>query len=174
MSTDANPRSHTSRPADRATLAFTLLACLGYSASHAQYGDDYSGYRSAEMEAPAWTAGGHYTAEIDLSARMLTVMPLEGADIHLTLPLCNDRASAWSNSLATGVYLLHQDSEGTSLTTTHPSSALPVSAEESFAVEDCANAAGNAALALSSDAMNLLAAHQVAAVYVKTSASQPY
>jgi hypothetical protein len=123
--------------------------------------DDQIDYGLPSSEAPSWTAGGHYTAELDLSANQLTLLPLDGPDIALALAPC-----AQPNNLLEGVYLLTVGSEQTRLITTHPQSALPWSEAEQFAVRGC-NSGGTDSVQWSAEVEAMLRLHSVGAIYVK-------
>jgi hypothetical protein len=115
---------------------------------------------------PVWTAGGHYTAEIDLRQNTLTFLPLDSdlqfADIAIPLASC-----AQPMGLLEGVYGLELASDGFALRTTHPTSAFELAPDESYAVRACGDNADSQTLSLPQAALDLLSAKSVGSVYVR-------
>lgn len=91
-------------------LALTILAAVAHCAA-AQANDPFVD----PTDGPVWSAGGHYTAELDLQAAELRLFPLAGADQRLSLR----HSCAPVRAPAAGVYLLLRSRHGYSLQPTH-------------------------------------------------------
>ena len=119
-----------------------------------------------EESEPVWTAGGHYTAELDLAQSTLTFLLLDAdpsiADVATPLNTC-----ATPNGLVEGVYMLELAADGFALRTTHPTSAFELASEESYAVVPCGANSDAHTLALPQAALDMLSAKSVGAVYVR-------
>jgi hypothetical protein len=87
------------------SLALSLAAALAFGTNLGAQSDDHID------DGPSWTAGGHYTAELDLSRQTLTLLPLEGADQVITRASMNT-----PTAMVPGVYVL----DGGALISTHP------------------------------------------------------
>ena len=102
-------------------IALASFACL----SNAQDNLD-----TAIDEGPSWTAGGHYTAELDLSAKTLTLLPLAGADQVIGLATLNA-----PSDLSPGVYMLDASAAGFNLISIHPDGVVANDMESRQIVE---------------------------------------
>ena len=133
-----------------ATLAFATIACINTAKADSDYAID---------EGPSWSAGGHYTAEIDLSANTLTFLPLTGTDQVIAFAL-----SKAPLDLRPGVYMLDVNSAGLNLVTTHPEGVQSDAIENRLVI-----AAGDSmpsTLSLSAQAYALLSDANVGAIYI--------
>ena len=133
-----------------ASLALSTFACL----SHAQKELDF-----VVDDGPSWTAGGHYTAELDLSAKTLTLLPLAGADQVIELETLNV-----PSDLTPGVYMLDASDTGFSLISTHPEGVI-ANAFESRQIVASGNTSAKA-LSLGAHALALLSNANVGAIYI--------
>lgn len=113
---------------------------------------------------PVWTPGGHYTAELDLRAARLRLLPLDGNDQELSLR----HACAPGRELGAGVYILVTTAEGIRLQRTHPQGELLVLGSEDVALVSCdAHDAPRSALRLPETALQALQWGAVGAVRVQ-------
>jgi len=115
---------------------------------------------------PVWTAGGHYTAEIDLRQNTLTFLLLDAdpgpGDVATPLQTC-----ALPAGLVEGVYLLEIAADGFALHTTHPTSAFELAPDETYSLRACGAQSDTQTLALPQAALDMLSAKSVGAVYVR-------
>ncbi len=110
-------------------------------------------------EGPSWTAGGHYTAELDLNAKTLTLLPLVGTDQVIDLATLSA-----PSDLSPGVYMLDTSANGISLISTHPEGVIADAVESRQIV--AGSDAANSALNLSVQAFALLSDANVGAIYI--------
>lgn len=112
---------------------------------------------------PVWTAGGHYTAELDLGALELTLLPLAGLDARLGLrELCPP-----GRHLDDGVYVLQAEGESWVLHRTHPNGEPPSLGSERVVLAACEDPlAPRDALKLPQLALLAMEQAAVGAVYV--------
>jgi hypothetical protein len=119
-----------------------------------------------EDSEPVWTAGGHYTAEIDLRQSTLTFLLLDTdpnqGDIATPVETC-----ALPTGLVEGVYMLEVAAHGFALHTTHPTSAFKLAPDETYALRACGDQSDSQTLALPQTALDMLSAKSVGAVYVR-------
>lgn len=102
-------------------LALTLVCVAALSpSSRAQLDSEI-----IDDGTPAWTAGGHYTAEINLAQNTLTLLPLDGADVVFEAATVS-RPSV----LDTGVYLVDASAHTMRLVSTHPEGVSTPDVEE--------------------------------------------
>lgn len=135
-----------------APLAFAALA----SASYAQTDHDLD---NVIDDGPSWTAGGHYTAELDLSSKTLTLLPLTGADQVIGLATLHT-----PSDLSPGVYMLEVTDNEYSLISTHPDGVIS-DAFDSRQIIVGSNGAASA-LSLSAQAFAVLSGANVGAIYI--------
>ena len=113
---------------------------------------------------PVWTPGGHYTAELDLGAARLQLLPLDGVDRELSLR----HACAPGREVGAGVYVLVAQADGLRLHRTHPHGELPVLGSEVVPVVSCDTPnAPRSALRLPTEALQALELGAVGALYVR-------
>ncbi len=131
-------------------LALASFACLSYAQNDLD---------SVIDDGPSWSAGGHYTAELDLNAKTLTLLPLTGADQVIGLATFDV-----PSDLSPGVYMLDASATGINLISTHPDGVV------ADAVESREIVAGNnhspSALSLSKQAYETLSDANVGAIYI--------
>ena len=133
-----------------APLALVSFACTSYAQSDLDAVID---------DGPSWTAGGHYTAELDLSAKTLTLLPLDGVDQVIGLATSN-----MPSDLSPGVYMLDANATGISLISTHPEGVVSDAMESRQIVAGNDNA--SSALSLSTQAYAILSDANVGAIYI--------
>ena len=133
-----------------APIALVSFACLSFAQNDLDTTID---------EGPSWTAGGHYTAELDLSAKTLTLLPLAGADQVIGLATLNA-----PSDLSPGVYMLDLSTEGFNLISTHPEGVVANDLDSLQIVEG--NSAASSALSLSVQAYAVLSDANVGAIYI--------
>ncbi len=110
-------------------------------------------------DGPSWTAGGHYTAELDLGNKTLTVLPLDGTDQVIGLATLSA-----PKDLSAGVYMLEDHGGSFRLISTHPDGVVAPELE-SRALNSVLDQ-GSDALSLSTQAMAALSAANVGAIYI--------
>lgn len=112
---------------------------------------------------PVWSAGGHYTAELDLGSARLNLFPLSGADQQLNLR----NACAPGREVAAGVYLLIAEGKGYQLKRTTPHGQPQVLGSDDIALTHCEDyAAPRSALRVPADVLSAFEHAAVGAVYV--------
>ena len=113
-------------------------------------------------EAPQWTPGGHYTAELNLQTAELTLLPLTGDDQKIVAR----SACALPSNLDEGVYVMVSEANGWSLSRTHPEgvSAQGPAAITLAACTDTGNAADT--LRLPAEALLAMENAAVGALYI--------
>jgi hypothetical protein len=112
---------------------------------------------------PVWSAGGHYTAELDLRAARLNLFPLNGTDQQLNLR----DACAPGREVAAGVYLLVAAGQGYQLMRTTPHGQPQVLGSDQIRLTDCDDhAAPRSALRVPADVLHAFERAAVGAVYV--------
>ena len=74
---------------------------------------------------PTWTAGGHYTAEINLAQNTLTLLPLDGADVVFEAATVSR-----PRAMDAGVYLVDASEHTMRLLSTHPEGVSTPHVEE--------------------------------------------
>lgn len=112
---------------------------------------------------PVWSAGGHYTAELDLGALELTLLPLAGLDARLGLrELCPP-----GRHLDDGVYVLQAEGKNWVLQRTHPNGEPPSLGSERVTLAACEDPlAPRDALKLPQLALLAMEQAAVGAVYI--------
>ena len=133
-----------------APLALASFAGLSYAQNDLDTAID---------EGPSWTAGGHYTAELNLAAKTLTLLPLNGVDQVIGLATFNA-----PNDLSPGVYMLDATATGFNLISTHPEGVASDAIESRPIIVDSKSAAP--ALSLSTQAYAVLSDANVGAIYI--------
>ena len=133
-----------------ATLVLSTFACLNHAQSDLDIIVD---------DGPSWTAGGHYTAELDLGAKTLTLLPLVGADQVINLATLNV-----PSDLSPGVYMLDSSNTGFRLISTHPDGVIADAYESRPIV--ASNHATESDLSLSTQALSILSDANVGAIYI--------
>jgi hypothetical protein len=132
-------------------IALVLAACT--SNARAQIDD------SVIDEGPSWTAGGHYTAELNLSANTLTLMPLAGDD-----QVFEGAALTSPEDLRAGVYMVQSDNNQWRLISTHPEGVADSATEQRALVAGATTELD--ALGLSVAALDALSQANVGAIYI--------
>ncbi len=133
-----------------ASIALASFACLSYAQ------DDLD---TIVDDGPCWTAGGHYTAELDLGAKTLTLLPIDGVDQVIGMATFNA-----PSDLSPGVYMLDATATGFNLISTHPEGVDSDAIESRQIIADSKNAAP--ALSLSTQAYAVLSDANVGAIYI--------
>ena len=133
-----------------ASLTLASFACLSYAQNDLDTAID---------EGPSWTAGGHYTAELDLTAKTLTLLPLDGVDQVIDLATFNA-----PSDLSPGVYMLDATAAGFNLISTHPEGVASNDIESRQIVANSKSA--GSALNLSVQAYTVLSDANVGAIYI--------
>jgi hypothetical protein len=110
-------------------------------------------------EGPSWTAGGHYTAELNLSANTLTLMPLAGDD-----QVFEGAALTSPQDLRAGVYMVQSNDNQFQLISTHPEGGLESDTEQRALVAGATTQLN--ALGLSVAALDALSQANVGAIYI--------
>ena len=110
-------------------------------------------------DGPSWTSGGHYTAELDLSSKTLTLLPLTGADQVIGLATLHT-----PSDLSPGVYMLDVTDNEYSLISTHPDGVLPNALDSRQIIVGTKGEAS--ALSLSAHAFAVLSGANVGAIYI--------
>jgi hypothetical protein len=110
-------------------------------------------------EGPSWTAGGHYTAELNLSANTLTLLPLAGDD-----QVFEGAALTSPQDLRAGVYMLQANANQWQLISTHPEGVLESETEQRALVAGATTQLD--ALGLSVAALDALSQANVGAIYI--------
>lgn len=113
--------------------------------------------------APQWTPGGHYTAELDLKKGELKLLPLDGVDQTLVA----SSACGFPQNLDAGVYVFAKSGSAWSLRRTHPEGMPESVGPEAIELAAC-DTADNRADALRLPPATLLAIESAAvgAIYI--------
>ena len=116
-----------------------------------------------ETIGPVWTAGGHYTAELDLKQSELTLLPLDGLDARLGV----SQVCAPGRHLDDGVYVLQTEGKKWVLQRTHPNGDLTSLGSELVPLAACEDPqAPHDALRLPQLALLAMEQAAVGAVYI--------
>lgn len=136
-------------------LALTLVCVAALSpSSRAQLDSEI-----IDDGTPAWTAGGHYTAEINLTQNTLTLMPLDGADV-----VFESATVSRPNALDSGVYLVDTSDHVMRLVSTHPEGVVAPAVEERELTSGVTSRID--AVGLKPEAVNALLAANVNAILI--------
>jgi hypothetical protein len=133
-----------------APLVFATLVSVSYAQNDLD---------SIIDEGPSWTAGGHYTAELDLSAKTLTLLPLTGTDQVIGFATLNT-----PSDLSPGVYVLDVTDNEYTLISTHPDGVVGDAFDSRQIVAGDKGEAS--ALSLSAQAFAILSGANVGAIYI--------
>ena len=110
-------------------------------------------------DGPSWTAGGHYTAELDISANTLTLLPLTGADQVIGLA-----TSSTPIDLSPGIYIIDESAAGFNLISTHPEGVASDAFESRQII--AGSETNSSALSLSAQAYAVLSDADAGAIYI--------
>lgn len=108
---------------------------------------------------PTWTAGGHYTAEINLAQNTLTLLPLDGADVVFEAATVSR-----PRGLDSGVYLVDASAHTMRLLSTHPEGMSAPEVEERELTRGVTSRID--AVGLKPEAVNALLAANVNAILI--------
>src|SRR4249920_2088887 len=111
-----------------------------------------AGAQTEETDAPQYTAGSQYTAELNQTNGHWRLMPANGQDVVIDTGTCTTGATH-----PNGLWLLVRDTEGRPELLAPSTTPLPAGSPERIAIRSCSQATGNA-LAVPQVVIDLLAA----------------